>query len=191
MAIQSDIDLCNRALLAIGAKPIQTFDDGTLESQCCKLLYPAERDAQLVAHPWWFAEKEADLSRLSTTRSYEYEYSYLLPADLLHVRYVVRDTSTGARCDAYKLMGDALCTDIASVRLVYTCRAAEQVFPPLFQTALVDWLSVRLVIPITEDLNRAGVLGQLAQASLQRARLADSQSDTPKTIDTSTLIGVR
>jgi len=187
--IQSDIDLCNRALLALGCQAIQSLNDGTTEAQVAKLLYPAERDAQLTGFPWWFARAEADLNRLTAAPSHQYAYGYQLPTDMLSVRSVL--DGRHAACGDYMLMRGALCTDAESVRLVYTCRAAEQTFPPYFQSLLVDWLTLRMVIPITESLDRFNALSQIAAESQRRARLMDSQSDTPNTIDMSALLRVR
>lgn len=61
MPYQSDIDICNLALAALGVNPITSFADGTRQAQSCRMWYPRARDALLRSHPWNFARKQQPL----------------------------------------------------------------------------------------------------------------------------------
>jgi len=60
----SAVQLCARALVKLGARPIASFDEATAESEVCATLYPGIRDALVSAHPWSFATAQARLARL-------------------------------------------------------------------------------------------------------------------------------
>jgi hypothetical protein len=51
----TQIGLCSRALLKIGAHSIASFDEGTAEAEVAAGLYATVRDTVLSAHPWNFA----------------------------------------------------------------------------------------------------------------------------------------
>ncbi|UKV16980.1 hypothetical protein L6172_04755 [Thalassospiraceae bacterium SW-3-3] len=53
----SDIALCARALVMIGAAPIVSFEDDTAEAEVAGMLYPVLRDGMLAAYPWRFAAR--------------------------------------------------------------------------------------------------------------------------------------
>ena len=58
----SDLDLCNAALVKLGALPIAGFDDPDAAAAVCRTLYPVVVDAALTSRPWSFTLKRATLS---------------------------------------------------------------------------------------------------------------------------------
>ena len=54
----TEIDICNLALVKVGANPIGSFADGTRQARDCSLWYPAARDALLRSHPWSWARNQ-------------------------------------------------------------------------------------------------------------------------------------
>lgn len=62
----SDTDICNAALVEIGAKTITALSDTSTEGQACAAKYFIARDAALRSHPWNFARKWQALNQLAT-----------------------------------------------------------------------------------------------------------------------------
>ena len=81
----SDIALCSRALIKIGAAPIQSFTDGTAESEIAGALFPHTRDALLSAYSWSFATTQTQLPQLAESPLADYSYAYQLPNDYLRI----------------------------------------------------------------------------------------------------------
>ena len=79
----SDIALCSRALIRLGAAPITSFSDGTAESEIAGALFGPVRDSLLSAYSWSFATGQVDLSALGTAPVADYQRSFQLPADFL------------------------------------------------------------------------------------------------------------
>ena len=82
MAI-TDIDICARALVLIGASPITSFDEGTTESTVAANIYEDTVRDMLSRHRWRFASGQSQLSRLVDAPNARWDAAYQLPADLI------------------------------------------------------------------------------------------------------------
>lgn len=183
------LSIANRALAQLGERPIQSFEDGSDVAVTVKAIYSTVRDSMLVAHPWNFAAKEADLAKEAPAASDGYEFSYQLPSDFLSARGLVSPYWCRRK---YVIQGRSLCTDANGVRLLYTCQAPEQWFPPYFTQALVTLLAGEFSMPIREGPETMqAFLNRYYQVELPLARAYDSQQDTPNRFEDFTLINAR
>lgn len=185
----NDVALCARALIRIGAVPITSFADGTVESEIAGALYPQARDALLSAYPWSFASGQVVLARLSTPPLADYTYAYALPNDFL--RAVSAGNGARGRGLNYRIAAGALHTNAPEVVLSYIFRPEEAAFPPYFDQALIIKLAAEFCIPVTENTSRAESLDTMAEREFQRARQVDAQQDTPNKIEDFSLITAR
>ncbi|MEM6781017.1 MAG: hypothetical protein AAF569_04055 [Pseudomonadota bacterium] len=185
----TDIGLCARARVRIGAAPITSFDDGTAESEIAGVLYPTIRDALLSSYPWTFASGQLELSQLSTAPVADFQYAYQLPNDYL--RAVSCGSGGAGRGVEFRIARDALHTDSESVTLSYIFRPDESEFPPYFDQALIVRLAAEFCIPVTENTSRTETLFRLAEQEFARARQIDAQQDTPNKIENFTLTDIR
>ena len=185
----SDIALCASALLRLGAKPISSFDDGSIEAQIAQNIYQPTRDALLSAYPWSFATEQTALNTLLATPLADYAYAYQLPNDFLRV--MSAGTGQNGEGIQYRIYQRALHTNVQNVVLTYVFRPAEADCPAFFDQALIAQLAATLCLPITESTSRAQLLFQLAVQEAKTARQIDAQQDTPRAIDDFTLINVR
>lgn len=185
----TDIGLCSQALLKLGASPLSSFDDGTAETEVAASLYPLLRDALLSSYPWSFAVRHTSLPRLAEAPLVDYSCAYQLPPDLL--RIISAGTGTRGQGLEYRVKGNTLHTNAAQVNLTYIFRPLENEFPPFFADALVARLSAEFCLPLTESTSRAELLAKVAGDEINRARLIDSQQDTPRKFEDFTLIGAR
>ncbi len=185
----TDIQLCARALIKIGAAPITTFADGTAEADVANALYSITRDALLSAYPWNFGMKKAQLEQLDDAPLADFQYAYALPADYL--RAISAGNANRSRGSHYHLVGGQLHTNESSVVLTYICRPDEADFPPFFDTVLIAKLAAEFCVPLTENTARADALYKIAEEELRRARGVDSQQDSPRRIDSFSLIDAR
>jgi hypothetical protein len=185
----SDVALCARALLKLGAQPIASLDDGTAEAEVAANLYPGIRDQLISLHPWSFATGQATLPRLAATPVADFLYACQLPAGFLRVLsagYPLRGRGLN-----YRLLEDRLHTSATQVTLTYIFRPDESVFPAFFAAALVTRLAAEFCTPLTENLVRAQQLLAQAEADIRIARSIDSQQAPPKAIENFPLITVR
>jgi len=185
----SPVALCSRALMKIGAKPIQSFYDDTVEAEFALALFAPTRDALLSAYPWRFAVTQTSLPRLGTPPLADYQYAYQLPNDCLRVLSV----GDGGRSKGvvFRRVGDALHTDADALTLDYIFRPDDETAPAYFEQALMTRLAAEFCLPLTESTSRADLLYRLANQDFETAKRIDAQQDTPRALDDFTLIDAR
>ena len=183
------LELCAAALLKLGAQPIGSLDDDTVEANCARRLYGMTRDALLCVHPWSFARAQVELTPQATAPIADFAHAFALPAD--HLRTISVGARGSGRGVAYRLQGGAILCDAEAITLTYQRRVDEGDLPAFFLPLLVSRLAAELCVPLTENTARAGELLRLAETELRLARLVDSQQGTPRQIDDFTLVAVR
>jgi len=183
---ENSVEICSHALLKLGANTISSFQDGTLEAEVAANLYPLVRDFLLAAHPWNFAIKQHALSRVSTAPSADFQFAYALPADC--VRVLSAGSNGRGRGVQYKLRGRLLLCDAHQVMLTYIHRPQEAIFPPFFVMVLVAQLAAEFCIPLVESTSRWESMRKMADSEFRRARLIDSQEDSPDRLEGFSLV---
>ena len=185
----SDIALCSRALIRLGAQPITSFDDGTAESEIADALYGPVRDALISAYSWSFAMGQAHLAQLDDAPLADYQYAFQLPSDFL--RAMSAGIGGRGRGLNYRITRNVLHSNADDVTLTYIFRPNEEEFPPYFDSVLISKLSAEFCIPVTENTSRAETLYRMADLEFQRARQIDAQQDSPVQIEDFSLIKAR
>lgn len=185
----SDIALCSRALIRIGAAPITSFEDGTAESEIAGALFGPVRDALLSAYSWSFATGQIALVALEDPPLADYANAFQLPTDFL--RAMSAGTGGKGRGLNFRIARGALHTDADTALLTYVFRPEEEEFPPYFDAALIARLAAEFTIPVTENTSRAEAMFRLAEMEFERARQTDAQQDTPGRIEDFSLINAR
>lgn len=185
----SDVALCSRALIRIGAKALTSFEDDTVEADIAGTLYGNIRDDLLSSYAWSFATGQAVLAELETAPIADYDKAYQLPNDFL--RALSAGSNGRGRGVEFRINKQVLHTNADNVLLTYIFRPDESTFPPFFDAALIARLSAEFVIPVTESTSRAEAFLKLADDAFARARQIDAQQDTPARIESFSLIDAR
>ena len=83
----SPIDICNQALAHLGDRRIHRIDEDAQETDAivryCAEYYEQTKQEVLAAHRWTFAKKAAALTRSVGDTIFGYNYSHVLPTDML------------------------------------------------------------------------------------------------------------
>lgn len=171
----SETDICNLALLHIGARVIANLDEASEEARKCKTLYYHQRDHVLESHPWGFAGKYVTLALVSGGDPQGFEYAYQIPSDCLSVREIYQESYTTGPID-FVVVGSEIWTNQEDAVLFYTMKMTDTgVFSALFVTTLSYKLASELVMPLRVDTNLrkemlAAYIGWLSYAATQDAR---------------------
>lgn len=187
----SIVDICNRALIAIGADTITALTDGSNNAHACNDVYESARDELLRLHPWNFAVARSRLGRLAEAPVFGFRFAYQLPSDWIRTLSVHGD-DTGGVTVAYRQEGRTLHADAAALYLRYICRVSDpNRMDPLFRTAL----SLRIALDVTDRVSHseskvARVARQFERA-LRAAKAVDSQEDRPDALPTPSWLAVR
>ena len=68
----SDVGICNKALLLLGAETITSFSDGSAAGAACSTLYNDVKLTTLGMYAWSFTIKKAQLSKETATPESEW-----------------------------------------------------------------------------------------------------------------------
>jgi len=145
----SAVDICNIALMGLGAEVIRTFDppEGDKRARTCKIAYPLMRDALLSSYMWTFAKKTRELSLLDTDHP-RWLYRYALPADCFTPYYI----SERRLRDRWEVEGRDLLCNIPKVILRYVYKVTDsELFSPHFVTALAAAIKASIAYSIVQD----------------------------------------
>lgn len=180
-------DICSRALVRIGARPIASFDDDTDEARVAGREYEPLVETELSKR-WRFATTQADLNRLSEAPLERWQHFWQLPGDLIVLNGI---RAAGAQIPFDRYADRVACDASDDVVADYVFRVSEDRWPPLFREAL----TIRLEAIFWRGLKRASADAADADARADRkfaeARNSDAQQQTPRQVHASRLVSVR
>ena len=80
--MSAPVDIANQALMMLGASPIVSFDDGTVEANSMQVAYRPAKEQVLRSYPWRCASKSATLAQLADKPvDPRWEFAFSLPED--------------------------------------------------------------------------------------------------------------
>lgn len=183
----SETDICNMALMKVGAKPqISTITENSENARHCKLFYPSVRDAVLRSHPWNCALHRTTITALSDTPDSDWDHQYQLPTN----PWCLRILQVGTQEDQptrWTIEGRRLLTNENSPPIVYVKRITDtNEFDPLLVDALTLKLAVKLSMPLTKDPRiQKALIDELEMISLPEARGIDGQEQSVQRMQSS------
>ncbi len=180
----SDVDVASRALVMSGTKPINSFEDGTVEADVARLLYEDIAAAALTSTSWRFAMTQRELNRLSVKPVGRGVIAWQVPADCLQIRALTIN-STPAAFERYEnnLHTDAVDENSVAV-LEYTRRVDTASWPPHFVIAVQHMLASEFSIAIGQNEQLSNLHAQKGQMLIRNARSIDAQGRTNSVMDT-------
>lgn len=150
----TDVEICSNALLLLGEKTINSFDDTDGQTAAtCGALYGMLVNGWLACYPWTFCKTKMQLSRLVDAPISGWQYKYQLPPDRLIATWAVFDSAgvNAAPIQTFDIQGETLLTNAEAIWLDYTARPDESKWPPYFTLFAVHALAATFAIAITQD----------------------------------------
>jgi hypothetical protein len=199
------LDISNRAIGRIGAKPIASIDEASLEARECRRFYPSVI-ANMLEGPqdWSFAKQRVLLAEVDNGRPDEWAYAYQLPSNCASPVRLLPDLSglglsipvplpgdpyaetwffanlSGLEA-TYILDDDVIYTNEPTATLEYIINdIANLNVSNLVIQAVVLQLAAEIAIPVKKDAAvRKDALGE-AEVAWERA-IADDRNRQPET----------
>jgi len=169
--MSSEIDICNLALVALGAEQIRDFTGANKRERVCETTYPQVRDTLLAGYDWSFARVIASLRVTVGAEPNEYGTGYDIPNDCL--RPV--DIMPLGRGQRWEQVGASIYTQIPEPKLRYTKRETNT---GLYTVAFVNALSLQLAVAIAPTIRQndkyEARLEQRATSALMLAQEEDA-----------------
>lgn len=179
----SKFDICNKALVLVGANTITSFSENTTESKVANQLYESTLENMLTRSRWRFAAKQAQLSRNASAPTARWSAKYAIPTGTM-ILHTVTVSDNVIEYDRYE--DDILCDASTSDVVVadFTFQPSEANFPPYFKQALVFELASLFAGAIARNDSLSQLYQNRAIAQLAIARAQDSQAQTSRKVDT-------
>ena len=189
----TNIDICARALILIGAQPISSFSDGSTEALVASNIYDDILEAALTRHRWNFATTKKQLSLLASQPAGKFDYAYQMPTDpavLQIVTITVNDYVIPY--DRYRnyIYVDNYGSN-SNLIMDYIYKVDEQYFPPYFKLALEYNLASLFAGSVARDSSLISQFAELAERQYLRAKHIDATEATNKKLDTGRYINLR
>jgi hypothetical protein len=197
--VTSDTQICNNALLRLGAGTIASMLDNTVLANACNQLYSPTRDSLLRQHFWPFATVRASLPINAVAPPFEWDASYTLPPDFIRFKYVFRADSP------WKIEGNLLMTNqtggntttfgtpaVNGLPIVYIARVTD---PTTFDPLFVEILTLRLALLLGPrisgpNFNQKNLMDELKPLLLE-AKTISAQDQSSDELDISTYASAR
>lgn len=149
----SETDICNMALLGVGAKPkISSLIEDSDNARLCRQFYQPVVDTVLRSHLWNCATfyPDSSLTPLSATPDTpDWDYQYNLPSNpwCLRLLQVGADTDQPTK---WKVVGRTFLYNTDTAKVVYIKRITDpNEFDPLLVDAIVNRLQIKFAMPLT------------------------------------------
>lgn len=172
----SQVEICNRALIRLGADTITDILENSKEGRLCNIVYDQIRKDVLRSHPWNFAIKRSILAPdPDEAPDFDFLYYLNIPSDCLRVLKI-----QGNMID-YKIEGNrVLCNDEAP-ELIYI---ADIENTELFDSMFVSLFVNKLALELAYNLSGSASVVQLLMAEQRelkiQARMTDGQEGFPE-----------
>ncbi len=169
--ITSEAQVCNNALVEIGAQRIAALSDTTERARICNEQYAKVRDELLYSHPWNFAIKRDQLAATVTEPEFEWETEFTLPSDCLRVL----DTDL-FKDQNYQIEGRSLYANSDSIKIKYIARITDVTkFTPGFAECLALKLASNICYALTQSTTLKEQIERKLEKRLAFVRSFDAQ----------------
>lgn len=190
--MSSPVDLSNQALLMLGASPIVSFSDGTVEANALSVIYTPAKHQVLRSYPWRCATKTVKLAQLADAPvDPRWQFAFAVPEKSLRIIDIIVAQNQFARKPEWTVEGKTVLTDIDNVVANYIEDLDEPLMDVHVQMALVAKLAADLSYTLTASNTRVGDLHTLYEQKLNEARTTDRQEATHKVFKITGLATVR
>ena len=176
--------------MLIGGSPIQSFTDGTTESDIADAVYEDIVRAALTSSRWRFATTQFQLNRLDDTPIGRWDSTYQLPSDSLMINALtVQDLPIEYNIYKDKVYNNANATDEVIADYIY--RANESTWAPYFALGVQFSVASVFAVSLARDASLSAAMDQQANVQLIKARRLDSQAQTTKKLNTKRFVTER
>lgn len=185
----SSVEICNDALILVGATMINDLSDDTKEAILCNEQYAKARDQLLSSHPWNFAitryQASADADLPTGWEDGEWAYAFTLPSDVLRILDIDTDSEWAKE-------GEKLFTDYDPVFIKYIAQITDTtIYSKHFEKALAHELAVKICYALTQSATAVQALSALRDSAVAEARSLDAQEGSTRTVGASDFIDSR
>ncbi len=179
------VEICNSALVKIGAKTILSIDDDTKEANLCKVrIFPVRRIV-LRMHPWNCAIDRQKLAPTTTAPVYGYSYAFNLPGGNLRLLEVADDIP-------YRLEGKRILCDATAINVKYINDVEDfTALDELVCEAIACYLAWDTAFALTQSNTAREFAWKQFMTVVRQAKSVDAQEERDHVLEANTLVDSR
>ena len=188
-----DVDICNSALIKLGAERINALTDDNKRARLCQEQYPKILLRVLRSHPWKFAMKRSKLSPISVTPEFGTGNYFEQPLDCIRIVGVMADYDTTKTTEYhYTVEGRQIISELDVINLKYiTKNVPEAYFDEDFKEAMACALAHDLAYAINQSSSQKAELFQEYDFWIAQARSHGAMEITVENLEFDTWTGSR
>ncbi len=190
MAVTSEVEIMNSALIKLGAERIIAPTDNNTRALLVAAAYPRLRDALLISHPWKFCSTRVELTQISPKpNNYpEYDYVFDLPADCARVLELV----DAAYTEKWDIEQRRILANFSPLVFRYIARITDVTkFDDLFCEVLAWLIASDIAYALTQDSQLANTTRVIYERELSQARSFNAQQGSTKRIISDDFVNAR
>ena len=179
----SKIDICNHALLKVGADTIASLDtaqattDAVIYSaKLCNIFFDYVLDEALRLYPWNNATKSASLFKLTEKPNFEWDSQFELPADFIRLINLYDSTDAIDDRTEWCKEGNKVLCNYDQVFITYVAKPEDvSILDALATQCIICILAMKLVQPMQlDDSLHTKIQQELVGFVLPQARSIDT-----------------
>lgn len=170
----SAVSICSSALVELGQRPINSFEEGSDAARTAAILWDETRLFVLRQHPWNCAVRREILAPTTDTPLFDYQFAFVLPPDFLRALQVGQHRS---EVD-YRIESDRILADENPLFLRYVWNNDNvSTYDEGLVAALTAAMAARMAYAVTGSTSLRQLMEQRAAAVLLRATTIDGQDE--------------
>lgn len=176
----TDISICSRSLVTLGAQPISSFlaSEGDTAVICAN-VYPGLKEGIMSRYQWRFLMKKKVLTRDSEAPVGEWLYSYILPGDALGLPHAVFSSSSQNKAEGnFEIFGRRIFCNFETVIIDYTADLKEESWPGFFVDLMVKALCSEIAFAVTDQQNVADLWSMKAYGTPSEGGVGGAMGDS-------------
>lgn len=150
---RTDISICARALMNLGASPINSFDTPGDLARFLKLSYPEIKQTIISAYMWECMKVRKEMTREAAAPS-GFKYSFILPSDMVGAPIGCwLDENTNRGTSGYEVRGRRVVSNYERLWVEYTAERPESDWPAWFANLVSAAVAAEIGFMVTDQQN--------------------------------------
>lgn len=188
--MSNKLSICKSAVLLAGMEPIESLDDGTIESIQASQRFESLFERLLSETYWTFSLKQAKLNKSSEEGEFTFKNKFFLPSDYIRLnRFLSNDDFENPR--EFRIVGNQIYTNVDKLAVEYVAKVSSDLLPNYLKIYLEYELASELCLALTEDPQKAQLLAGKSMQYLYSAKTFDAMGTQQKSMWNSNYLNIR
>lgn len=149
---RTDISICNRALMNLGATPINSFNTPGDTQAFLRVAYPELKETIIGGYAWEAFKVQKELTRTAETPS-GFKYAFVSPGDMLGTPIAVywTDQPWVRATSGFEVRGNRILTNYEQIWMAYTANRPEAQWPAWFADLMMSAVAAEIAFMVTDQ----------------------------------------